>query len=77
MASMGVVALEIQIVSLIWIAAGRPPLDCSIIPSSADLRLRRASSTGENDGSNDVEMTSECKANFELTRLASKAATRM
>lgn len=77
MASMGLVAFEVQIVSLIWVAASRPSLDCPVIPSSADLRLRWAASTGENDGSHDVKMASECKANLELARITSEAATRM
>ena len=77
MASMGVIALEIQVVALVWIAAGRPPLDRPVVPRSADLRLRWAPSTGENDGSYDVEMTSEGKANLKLARIASEAATRM
>lgn len=75
MATMGLVALEIQIFSLIWIAASRPPLDGPVIPSSADLRLRWAPSTSEDDGAHDVEMTSECKAYLELATIASKTGT--
>ena len=77
MATMGLVALEVQIFSLVWITTSRPSLDRPVIPSSADLRLRRAPSTGENNRSHDVEMTPECKADLKLARIASKATTRM
>ena len=76
-ASMRLVALEVQVVSFIWIAASGPPLDCPVVPSGANLGLRWAPSTCENDGSHNVEMTSECKSNLELARIAFKTATHM
>jgi hypothetical protein len=77
-ASVGKVAVDIQVVatgcgggsSKGTVAGGDdPPFDDAIIASGTDLWLRGTPPTSEDDGSDDVEMTSEGKSDFKVGRV--------